>query len=483
MNYRSVFHIISFLLIVIGILIGITIFISIIYNDPIKAKLGLLFASIINLSTGILIWALTRKEKIELSRKDGFGIATFGWVLAAIFGSLPFILSGVITNPVSAIFETMSGFTTTGASVLSDLENLPRGILFWRSLTHFLGGMGVLVLCVAILPFLKVGGMQIYRAEMPGPSKDRLTPRIETTAKLLWGVYLLLCVLETILLKLGGMSLFDALCHTFGTMATGGFSPKSQSVGAYNSAYIEIVIIIFMFLAGTNFALHYKLLSGKPLSHIKDPEFRFYFFVWLIACLFLSFNVWHSVYPTFTEALRAGFFQGTSILTTTGFVTEDFDIWPNASRILLVILMFIGGCAGSTGGGIKNIRVFTIIKKIIKEINLIMLPKAVLKIKIGKSTLKDNTVSNIAAFVIIFILIFTIGTFLMSFFTPDLESAFSSTIATLGNIGPGLSTVGATQNYTNIPTAGKLILTIFMLLGRLELYTVLIIFMPGFWRR
>jgi trk system potassium uptake protein TrkH len=350
-------------------------------------------------------------------------------------------------------------------------------------MTHFFGGMGVLVLCVAILPFLKVGGMQIYRAEVPGPIKDRLTPRISTTAKLLWGAYLLLCVLETVMLMFGGMSLFDAWCHTCATMATGGFSPRTASVGAYDSAYIDVVIIVFMFAAGANFALHLKLLRGKPFEYFRDAEFRFYLFFWLAACLILTFNVWGSVYESFTESLRSAFFQGTSIMTTTGFVTEDFNAWPETSRILLVILMFVGGCAGSTGGGVKNIRVLTGIKALMRELFLYMRPDAVKTVRIGGRNVKNHTVSNICAFLLIFVLLFSAGSLVMTAFTPDLGTAASSTIACLGNIGPGLNGVGATRNYADIPNAGKSVLIVLMLLGRLELYTVLVIFMPGFWRK
>jgi trk system potassium uptake protein TrkH len=466
---------------VIGLAMGLCAVISLATGDPVPARNGLALSC-----GGVVVFGLTlcltTRGPVDLSRRDGFGIVTFGWVSAALAGALPYVLSGVIPGPVAAVFETMSGFTTTGASVLTDLEDLPRGILFWRAMTHFFGGMGVLVLCVAIIPLLGVGGMQIYRAEMPGPSKDRLTPRIASTAKLLWGVYVLLTVSEAALLRLGGMSWFDGFCHAFATMATGGFSPRTASVGAYDSPYFETVIIVFMFLAGTNFALHYRALLGKPLDYFRDAEFRFYFGVWLGACLLLGLNTWRSVYPSLAEALRAGFFQGTSILTTTGFVTADFDQWPAASRVLLVLLMFVGGCAGSTGGGMKNVRVFIVLKKTVREIRLFMEPQAVLQVKLNRKTVPQRVVSNMAAFFVVFVLIFAVATLVMTCFTPDTETALTSVIATLGNIGPGLGGVGATQTYASIPSAGKAILTFCMLLGRLELYTVLIVFLPSFWQ-
>ena len=481
MNIRAVIHIIAYLVGVTSMAMIGSAGVSVCYGES-AAAWGQLAAAGVSLLSAAVAWFATRGT-IDLSRRDGFGIAVFGWLFVSVFGALPYLFTGVIASPVAAVFETMSGYTTTGASVLTDLETLPRGILFWRAMTHFFGGMGVLVLCVAILPFLKVGGMQVYRAEVPGPAKDRLTPRIASTAKLLWGAYVLFCILQTVMLMLGGMSLFDSWCHACATLATGGFSPRTASVGAYDSAYFDIVMIFFMFLAGTNFALHLRLLRGRPFGYFRDAEFRFYFLFWLGACLILTFNVWGSTYDSLGKSLRTAFFQGTSIMTTTGFVTEDFDRWPEVSRMLLIILMFVGGCAGSTGGGVKNIRVLTGIKTLFREIHIYMRPDAVKTVKIGGQTVKNQAVSNICAFLLIFVLLFAAGSLAMTAFTPDLGTAASSTIACLGNIGPGLNAVGATQNYANIPPAGQSILIALMLLGRLELYTVLVILVPSFWKK
>ncbi len=487
MNKRVVFHIVAIMTLFIGIAMGICALLSHGWGDALATQLDLLESAGITMTFAIILYFFTRGD-INLSRRDGFGVVTLGWVFASAFGALPYILSGVIPHPVAAFFETISGFTTTGASVLPScefptLECIPRGILFWRALTHWFGGMGVLVLCVAILPFLGVGGMQIYRAEMPGPSKDRLTPRITTTAKLLWGVYALLTFAEVLLLKfVGKMDWFDSLCHTFATMATGGFSTRTASVGAYNSPVIDIIIIVFMSLAAVNFSLHYYALTGNPLRYFKDPELRFYLLFWLICSLFLTINV-HPIYQSVGESLRVSFFQSTSILTTTGFVTADFDLWPQPSRMLLVIMMFVGGCAGSTAGGIKIVRIMIMFKKITKEIRQFMRPQAVLQIKLGSKPVEAEVVSNIAAFFTIFIMLFVIASFLMSFYTPDLVTAATSVVATLGNVGPGLNAVGATQNYAAIPAAGQIILCVCMLLGRLELYTVLILFLPSFWKK
>lgn len=470
------------MLAVLGLAIGLCAGIAWLYDDPMQARVGMLMSAGIVLATGVSLFILTRGP-VDLSRRDGFGIVTFGWLAAAILGALPFILTGVITDPVAAVFETMSGFTTTGASVLSDLESLPRGVLFWRAMTHFFGGMGVLVLCVAILPFLGVGGMQIYRAEMPGPSKDRLTPRIATTAKLLWAVYVFFCISEAALLRLGGMDWFDSFCHAFATMATGGFSTRTASVAAYNSVYIETVIIVFMFLAGVNFALNFRALRGKPICYFRDPEFRFYLGTWLTATVIIILNIYRTTYPSIGQAVRAAFFQSTSIMTTTGFCTEDFDRWPGASKVILVLLMFVGGCAGSTGGGIKNIRILVVLKKVLREIRLFMQPQAVVKVKIGDEPVAQEVISHISGFFIVFMLIFASGTLVMTFFTPDIQTALTSVIATLGNIGPGLGGVGAVQNYSAIPMGGKAFLTLLMLLGRLELYTVLIVLLPSYWRK
>ena len=483
MNKRAVFHLVAYMTLVIGVAMIACAGISFAYHEPIQIQMSLIWSGLAAILAAVVVGGFTRGD-INLSRRDGFGIVTFGWLSATIFGSLPYILSGVIDHPVSAMFETMSGFTTTGASVLSNLEEIPRGIHFWRALTHWFGGMGVLVLCVAILPFLGVGGMQIYRAEMPGPSKDRLTPRIATTAKLLWGVYALLTVVEAVLLKFaGGMDWFDSFCHAFGTLATGGFSTRSASVGYYDSAIIDTIITIFMFLAGVNFSLHYYALTGKPQRYFKDPEFRFYAIFILCATLFLTFNIWSADWGSFTRCFRDSAFTATSIITTTGFCTADFDQWPDASRLLLVMMMFMGGCAGSTGGGMKIVRVFIMIKKMLRELKLFMRPSSVIQMKLGGKPVEQEIISHISAFFAIFMLIFGVGSFIMTFFTPDLETACTSVIATLGNIGPGLNAVGATQNYAAISPLGQGFLTFFMLLGRLELYTVLILFLPSFWKK
>ncbi len=483
MNKRAVFHLVAYLTLVIGFaMIGCS-GISWFYDEPMGIRMSLLASGLLAIVSAVLLGVPT-SGKINLSRRDGFGVVTFGWLAVTVFGSLPYLLSGVIDHPVSAFFETMSGFTTTGASVLTNLEVVPNSIRFWRALTNWFGGMGVLVLCVAILPFLGVGGMQIYRAEMPGPSKDRLTPRITTTAKLLWGVYVLLTLLEVLLLWLvGGMGGFDAVCHTFATVATGGFSTRSASIGAFDSVAIDVIVTIFMFLAGINFSLHYHALTGKPQCYFKDSEFRFYVTLLAMVIAVITTITWLAGFDSFAECFRAAAFTSVSIITTTGFCTADFDQWPDAVRILLVGMMFFGGCAGSTGGGMKIVRIYIIFKKVIREIKLFMQPSAVIQPKLGSKPINPVIIAHISAFFTIFVTIFAFGSLIMTLFTPDIETAVSSVIATLGNIGPGLSAVGATQNYAGIPPIGQAFLAFLMLLGRLELYTVLVLFLPGFWKR
>jgi trk system potassium uptake protein TrkH len=483
MNRRAVFQLVSYLTLVIGLAMMGCAGISLYYAEALALRYSFLYAGGVAVVFALLLSWITRGP-VNLSRRDGFGIVTFGWLSVTIFGSLPYLFSGVIMHPISALFETMSGFTTTGASVLSDLESLPRSIHFWRALTNWFGGMGVLVLCVAILPFLGVGGMQIFRAEMPGPSKARLTPRITTTAKLLWGVYLLLSISEALLLRfVGDMGWFDAVCHTFTTMATGGFSTRSASVGAFNSAAVDWIITFFMFLAGINFSLHYRAITGKPGVYWRDAEFRFYAILLLVVISVITVNVYVAELASFGVCLRQAAFTTVSLVTTTGFVTADFDQWPEAVRILLVGMMFFGGCAGSTGGSMKIVRVYIIVKMMIREIKVFMRPSAVIQPKLGGKPIEPVIIAHICAFFAIFVLVFALGSFIMTFFTPNLETAATSVIATLGNIGPGLNAVGATQNYAAIPVAGQAFLTFLMLLGRLELYTVLILFLPSFWKR
>ena len=482
MNFKPVFHVIAWLLGVVGLLMGACGLVSWLHGEPAAAWTALAYSGAGTLAVAVALWILTRNDQ-ELSRRDGLGVVTFGWLCAGLAGAAPFVLSGVVASPVAAVFEAVSGMTTTGASVIPVLEGVPKGILLWRALTQFIGGMGVLILVVAILPFAGAGGMQLFRAEMPGPTKDRIEPRVASTAKMLWGVYVLLVVVLVGLLRLCGMDWFDAVCHSFATVATGGFSTRNASLGAYDSAAIDVIATVFMFLAGVNFSLHHLALTRKPGCYFKDPEFRAYALLLLGGGLFLTFNAWAAGAASLGRCLRDAFFTGTSVMTTTGFCTADFDRWPDASRFVLLLMMFIGACAGSTGGGMKVVRVMVVVKSVLREIKVFMRPTAAIKVKLGSKPVEPDTVSHIGAFFMIFVIVFALASFLMTFYTGDLETATSSVIASLGNVGPGLNAVGPTQNYGAIPHGGQAVLIVCMLLGRLELYTVLMLFMPGLWKR
>ncbi len=480
MNTRAILHIVALLIVFEGVSMLTAVGFSLYYGG--EDLWSLLITVALCFLCGGLFFFFTRGQA-ELKLRDGFAVVVCSWSALTAFGALPFVLSGAIPAYTDAFFETMSGFSTTGATILVNIEALPHGLLFWRSMTHWIGGMGFVVLSIAILPLLGVGGMQLFKAEVPGPTKDRLSPRITETAKILWGVYLLLSVLETVLLLLGGMSLFDALCHTFGTMATGGFSTKNHSVAHYDSLYIEAIIILFMFIAGTNFSLHYRFLSGKRDSYRLDREFRFYLQFTLITILIVAAIVYATTNVHIGAALRSAAFQVVSIITTTGFVTDDFEHWGHAGQLIMVLLMFIGGCAGSTGGSIKIIRIMVVLKHGVTEISKLLHPNALIPVRLGGRVVSTDVVTRILAFFIIYLIIFVSGSICMALLGLDTITAFSSVAATLGNVGPGLGLVGPTDHYAHVPWAGKWLLTFFMLLGRLEIYTVIVLFAPDFWRK
>jgi len=481
-NFRAVFHLVSFLPLVLGLSMLVCWLVGAYMGDPWEARRGFALSAALSMVLGSMLWTFTRGS-VDLNRRDGVGIVTFGWFTATLLGAAPFMLTGVIPDFAGAWFESVSGFTTTGASVLSNLEELPRSILLWRAVTHLLGGMGILVLCVAILPLLGSGGMQIYRAEAAGPSKDRLTPRIANTAKLLWGVYAGLNLLMFGLLWLQGLSVFDAICHAFATIATGGFSTRSTSIAAFQSPGIEWTITIFMFISGINFALHWRLLRGEWRVWLRDSELKLFVLIIGAALLLIGLNAGPAFYNDAATAIRGICFTVVSIITTTGYSTDDYILWPALSQYILVLLMFIGGCAGSTAGGIKVIRVLVLFKQVAREMKLFIQPQAIYHVKVGRQLVDTEIVSMISAFLIIFILIFVIASGLMMFFVPDLKTSVSAVASALGNVGPGLGDVGPMGNYAFIPATGKIILSHCMLLGRLELYTMLVILFPAFWRR
>jgi len=405
------------------------------------------------------------------------------WMGLATLGALPFYLSGAMPSFIDCLFEAMSGFTTTGSTVLAQVEILPKSLLFWRAMTHWLGGMGIIVLSLAILPFLGVGGMQLFQAEMPGPTKDRLAPRIQDTARILWGVYVLFTAVETMLLMFGGLDFFEAVCHAFATLATGGFSTHTSSISQFNSVYIETVIMVFMFLAGTNFTLHHHGFSGRFSAYVKSEEFQLYLGITVVAILLVTvINLAYGVYSSSGESLRTASFQVLSILTTTGFGTADFDQWPPACRLLLVILMFIGGCAGSTGGGIKVVRILLFFKYARIQLKSLVHPRTVSTLKLGRVKVPSDVVVAVLGFFALYIAVFLSASLIVTSLGVDLVTGTTAVIATLNNIGPGLSLVGPAGNFGHLPPAAKLVLTFCMLAGRLELYTVAVLLSPGFWK-
>ncbi len=487
---------------------------------------GFIMAVFSSYLVGASLVAVGAKRIKENSVREGFAIVTFGWITLTLFGSIPLFVyflahsSGSGTGDLflcftNAFFENMSGFTGTGSTILVDIEALPKGLLFWRSLTQWLGGMGVATLALAIFPAFGVAAYQMFRGESPGPEKERLTPQLAQTAKVLWGVYVLLTVVQTILLMFGDMTVFDAVCHSFTTMATGGFSTRNLSAGAFNSAYIDWVLICFMFLAGMNFMIHYRVLFGRTLNPLRqNREFHFYAGMTLLAFISalillrvvglsspaearLSFrneplseralvekcSMEQQRISEVHDLVRHTAFQVVSMITTTGFCTADFDIWPNFVRFLLVILMFAGGSAGSTSGGIKMVRILVVLKAAWRELKTMIQPRLIAPIKIAGLPIEDKIIANIIGFVVLFLLLFIALSALMCLIVPDMVTAITSVVASMSNTGPGLSGVGAMENYSWIPIEGKWVLIAAMLLGRLEIFTVLIAFAPRSYRK
>ena len=481
MNKKIILFILVRLLAVESIIIAFSGLISLFYGD--KDYPYFFISSGIILSISIVIYPFVKNTEKSLGKQEGYIVVSVIWLLFSLFGALPFFLSGAIPTYTDAFFETISGFTTTGASILNDIESLSHGLLFWRSITQWLGGMGIIVMALAILPILGIGGMQLFVAEVPGPTPDKLHPRIKGTAKRLWGIYILLTLIETILLYLGDMSLFDAINHSFTTMATGGYSTKQLSIAYYNSPYIEYVISIFMFLAGMNFTLSFFALKLKFSKIYNNEEFRWYFFGTIIVTLLITFSlISHQAYH-FEKAFRDSLFQVISIMTTTGFATANYMLWPPFVIVIIFMLMFIGGSAGSTGGGPKVMRVMILLKNSYLEFKRIMHPKAIIPVRVNKHSVSTPIIANIQAFMVVYIIIFVVGTIIMSSLGLDLDTSMGAVIACLGNIGPGIADVGPANNFANIPTLGKWLLSILMLVGRLELFTVLVLFTPYFWKK
>lgn len=466
------------IIVIIGIAMLLTVICAVVYKE--QTVWQLLMASLITIGLGGGL-SKAYQHNQTLNYRESFAVVTLGWISASIVGTLPFMLTGHIPSFADALFETVSGFSTTGASILSDVEAMPHSLLFWRSLTHWLGGMGIIVLFISLIGGMGYRANQLFKAEITGPVSDKLTPRIKESARFLWITYVVLTVVLVILLLAGGMSFFDALCHGLGTVATGGFSTKNQSIAYWDSAAIQWIIIMFMFLCGANFALHYQIYAKRSLKqYLADREFRLYSFITIVAAAIAVFSI--NMSNGLGENLRGAVFQVVSVMTTTGYVTMDYDQWAPVGKGVLLLLMLIGGCAGSTAGGIKVIRHLISIQRVRIELKQILHPRAMISQKFGEKFLDEALVTNVLQFIFLYILIALIGALIMTALGLDLLSGLSASIACLGNVGPGFAAVGPTVNYGFIPDVGKYVLCLLMLLGRLEIYTFVLLFIPDYWR-
>ena len=462
-----------------------------------NASLGILSAGLITIAIGFLMWFLNRNAPKNLQKKEGYLIVTFGWLILSLTGTLPYLLSGAIPDFTNAFFETLSGYSTTGSSILTDIESMPKGILFWRSATHWIGGMGIIVLTIAILPLLGIGGMQLFMAEAPGPSADKMHPRITETAKRLWLIYFSLTMAEFLLLKIAGMDWFDAINHAMSTMSTGGFSTKNASVAYWNNMpIIQYIITFFMFVAGTNFIITYFVFKGKWERIFKNEEFKWYFFgvlFLIITVVILIINFQDPTLQTtinhpkpfgeYESAFRHAAFQIIAIITTTGFVSADFTMWNSFVTMLIFSLFFIGGSAGSTSGGVKIVRHITMIKSSLLEFKKLLHPSAIIPVRYGGKAIHHTIVFNILSFFVLYMLIFILGSVIFTFLGLNFISAVGITASSLGNIGPALGSVSPTNNFAHLSNPAKWFSTFLMLIGRLELFTVLILFTPYFWKK
>ena len=454
---------------------------SLYYGD--SGLIPLLQSIVVTISFGVVMMALFRtKDNKELSVHDGFAVVPMSWIAMAIFSAFPFYFSGAIPNVTDAFFESMSGVTTTGASILNNIESLPHGVLYWRSFIQWIGGMGIIVFYIAVLPLLGVGGVQLFKAEVPGPVADKIKPRVRETAKVLWIVYVGITFAEIIALSVAGMSIFDAVCHGFTTMPTGGFSTKNTSIGYFESSIIHYIIIFFMFLAGVNFSLHFRAIHGDIKTYIKDKEFLAYLGGLLIVTLVVFSAVSFQGDSLNALNFRDSLFTTISILTTTGYSSADYELWPVFVQLILLALMFVGGMGGSTGGGMKVIRVMLLLKYAGHETRRMLHARALIPIRIGKQLIKEDVVRNTLGFFLFFMSAFILSTIVLASMGLDISSAIGAAASAMGNIGPGLGDFGPTDNYALLSPPGKWILTFCMLLGRLEIFTVMVLFSRTFWK-
>jgi len=481
MNYAVIVNIVGSVLMIISLFMLPAIAISA-SNGQSDLK-AMVVSTFLTMSSGLVLYLFTRERKHDSMRhRDVFLTVTLCWLSISFFGSMPYLLSGHIASFTEAYFESMAGFTTTGATVLSDIESLPMGLLFWRSLTQWIGGMGIILFALAVLPYMSTGGVQLFKAEAPELTVDRLRPRLIDTAKVLWYIYAILTLLSMVLYYTGGMGWFDAICHGLTTLATGGFSTKNASIAHFDSAYIDTVCIAFMFLAGINYSLYFNALRGNLGRFWKSTEFRFYIFVTFMAISAITLYEYNG-YGSFSETLRHTSFQVISIMTTTGYATADYELWTQLSQMLLMVLMFFGGMIGSTAGGMKQVRVMLMIKQGYREIYQLIHPHAVTSMKLDGKNISKELLGGIWGFLFLFLLICTIGMLLLTAMGVDLITASTTVLSATSNVGPALGDAGPTDNYHGIPAAGKWVLIFCMMAGRLEIFTVVVLLVPIFWKK
>ncbi|MDL2321320.1 TrkH family potassium uptake protein [Desulfosarcina sp. OttesenSCG-928-B08] len=484
MRWPHVFHTVGVLVLFFGLTLLAPVIFSLVMADS-RSLVPLLQAMGIALISGGALMLVFRHGKVDIvTQREGMAIVAMGWAAIGLFGAFPFYLSDSAFSFTNAVFESVSGFTTTGATILSDIEALGPGLVFWRGFIQWLGGMGIIVLSIAILPFLGIDGIHMYKAEIPTPMPDKLKPHLRDTALILLKVYLSLTLIEMVLLMLCGMGPVDALNQALTTMSTGGNSSRNASIAHFNSPAIDGVIVLFMLLGGINFALHYQFIKGKPLAFWRDAECRVFLGICLVLSLLVGLNLYQTVYPDILNSLRYAAFQVVSIITSTGYVTADYEKWPALSQMILFLCMFVGASAGSTSGGMKCLRLMVCFKYCYKELFSIIHPRSVTHIKIGGKTVPEAVVRNVLGFLALYILLFAVNALMMAGIGHvDMPTAIAAVASAMGNIGPGFGTVGPTENYAAISTAGKWLLSWCMLLGRLEIYTLIILVMPEFWRK
>lgn len=481
LSLRAVCRIIGLALLVVGLSMIPSLVVAGIYKETSALSAFAATIAFAVLAGMALLWFGQRSTSM-LKVRDGFLIVSLCWIVSALLGAVPFLVSGSIPDFFDAFFESCSGFSTTGASILTDVEALPKSMAFWRSFTHWIGGMGILVFAIALMPSLGINGQNIAVSEAPGPTLDKVTPKMSDTAKALYAIYILFTIVETVLLCAGGMSFYDSLIHTFGSVGTGGFSNYSDSVAHFDSGYIDVVITIFMLLSGANFNLYYMSLRHGPLSIIRDAEFRFYLLIIIVSTLLITANLYFTgFFEDAGQSVRHSFFQTSSVLTTTGFATDDFNLWPTFSKMVLLLLMFIGGCSSSTGGGLKVVRILIVLKLIRRGIATRLHPNAIMTAKLNNKNVPTDTVTAIANHIFLYIVVVFLSVLLISLNDLGLITSVTSVLTCIGNVGPGFDLVGPTGNFSVFAAPSKLLLSLLMLAGRLELFTLFILLTPRFW--